>query len=235
MTKPDRARRHWTSEEDDLLRSLFANTKSIDIAELMDRGKSGIAQRAKKLVLRKSPQHMHALMQEQAANLRTNPVAMANRFKPKQTPWNKGASYQPGGRCAEGQFKAGNMPPKTLPIGSFAITKGVLMIKYAEVYKGPKSAMWMSYQRHIWEAAHGPIPPRHRVIFKPGCYTTNPADVRLENLELISYEGHMVRNSYWANQPPELAKLTQLKGCINRQVNRITREHAARDTETPAP
>jgi len=235
QAKPARFKRCWTPAEDALLRSIYADTPSAAIAKQMQRGKGGIAQRAKKLGLRKSAEHMRAQREAQALHLRTHPTSVACRFVPNQTPWNKGASYQPGGRCAETQFKPGTLPAKTLPIGSFRVVKGVLMIKYADGPKGPKNARWKSYQRHIWEAVHGPIPPRHRVIFKPGFYSAKPEDVLLERLELISYRDQMIRNSYWANQPPELARLTQLKGCINRQVNRIAREQAGRQPETPAP
>ena len=233
--KPVRFKRRWTDLEDAQLRSLYANTPSPAIATLMMRGKGSIAQRAMLLGLSKSPEYMRAHREAQAQHLRTHPTSVANRFKPDQTPWNKGASYQPGGRCAQTQFKPGTLPAKTLPIGSFRVTKGVLMIKYADGLKGPKSARWKSYQRHIWEAAHGPVPAGHRVIFKPGYYRTQPDDVRLDRLEMISYRDQMIRNSYWRNQPPELATLTQLKGAITRQVNRIAREHAARKPETPTP
>lgn len=228
-------KRFWTPQEDSQLRSLYADMSSKSIAALMGRSSGSIHQHAAKLGLKKSAAYMQAQLQARAAHLRASPHSFSHRFKRGLVPWNKGAHYQPGGRCAQTQYKPGSLPAKTLPIGSFRVTKGVLMVKYAEGLKGPKSARWMSYQRQIWEAAHGPVPPRHRVIFKPGFYSLKPEDVRLERLELISYADHMRRNSYWANEPPALAALTQLKGAITRQLKRIEREHTTHQPETSAP
>ena len=45
---------------------------------------------------------------------------------------------------------------------------------------------WVSVQRLVWEAAHGPIPPGHRIAFKGGKPVTDEALIVPEALECIT-------------------------------------------------
>ena len=77
--------------------------------------------------------------------------------------------------------------------------------------------------RIVWEAAHGPIPREHIVCFKPGKKAAVLEEVTPDRLECITRAENAKRN-HPRSRSPELAMLTQLKGAIARQVNRITRE-----------
>lgn len=226
-------KRRWSPEEDALLRTLYPDTDTALLAQQMGRSYGSVVQHAVQTGLHKSAAYLARAKAARIQRLETHPAILAKRFAPGLTPWNKGTNYRPGGRSAQTQFKPGQMPPTTLPIGALRVVKGVLMVKYANTLKGPKSSRWISYQRQIWEAAHGPTPAGHIVVFKPGLHSTRPQDIVLEHLELVSYAENIMRNSYWHNQPHELAQLVQIKGCINRQLNRIAREHAGPSTIQP--
>lgn len=95
-------------------------------------------------------------------------------------PWNKGKkgiSYE--GMKAT-QFKKGHKPHNWVPVGSERITPdGYVQIK---VQEGKKQHNWKGKHILIWEAANGPIPKGHVIIFGDG----NKRNFNLDNLLLVS-------------------------------------------------
>ena len=110
-----------------------------------------------------------------------NKVLTGFRASEGMPPWNAGKSFQAGGRCAETQFKPGQMPPNWRPVGSVRTDRdGYSMVKVAE----PKK--WVLKQRLIYEQEHGPIGKSEIVIFLDG----NRQNFDLENLACISRRLH---------------------------------------------
>ncbi len=107
-------------------------------------------------------------------------------FPKGNVPFNKGLKgWQAGGKARETQFKKGQMPTKHRPVGSERVNvDGYVEIKVSE----PK--VWRSKHVVIWEAAHGPVPAGHAVIFGDG----NRLNITLENLLLISRKELAVLN-----------------------------------------
>lgn len=102
------------------------------------------------------------------------------QFKKGQVPWNKGRK----GICYEGmqatQFKKGNKAHNWVPIGSERVNRdGYVDIK---VDDGKLQKNWKGKHVLIWEAANGPIPPGHAIIFGDG----NNRNFDLNNLILVS-------------------------------------------------
>ncbi|UTH07929.1 HNH endonuclease signature motif containing protein [Macrococcoides canis] len=98
-------------------------------------------------------------------------------FKKSKDPWNKGKSYQPGGKSVETRFKKGNKPPLYRPVGSERVDKdGYVVVKVAE------GKRWKAKHRHIWEMHNGPIPKGHVVIFN----NRDKRDFSIDNLLLVS-------------------------------------------------
>lgn len=95
-------------------------------------------------------------------------------------PWNKGKkgiSYE--GMKAT-QFKKGHKPHNWVPVGSERITPdGYVQIK---VQEGKKQHNWKGKHILIWEAANGPVPKGHVIIFGDG----NKRNFDLNNLLLVS-------------------------------------------------
>lgn len=134
-----------------------------------------------------------------------------------------GLRYQAGGRSVETRFKPGNVSSNTLPVGAYRVTTdGTLQRKIGNAPGGPHKR-WRSVAELVWIEHRGPVPPGHVVRFLPGCRTTDPEQVTPDKLECVSLADNLRRNSVH-RYPKEVARLIQLKGAVNRQVNRINRE-----------
>lgn len=84
---------------------------------------------------------------------------MDARFPPGHVPANKGKKgWCYGGKAT--QFKKGNRPPNYLPVGAeVPDPDDYIKVKIAEPNK------WRHKHLLVWEAANGPLPPGHAVIF----------------------------------------------------------------------
>ena len=99
--------------------------------------------------------------------------------------WNKGESYHAGGKSIQTQFKKGNMPHNTLPIGSEHLeTDGFIRVKIAD------PDIWEQKHRLIWQQANRPIEKDEIVVFLDG----NRKNFDLSNLRCISRRIHSVIN-----------------------------------------
>jgi len=203
-------RQPWTPQQDKWLRELYPETSNRQIARMMGRKYSSIKNRGQALGLKKSPAYLE----------REKPGC----FKPGQPTWNKGISYQPGGRIKEGQFRKGQQPHNTMKVGAIRETKdGILQQKVTDTGYPPKD--WRSLHVIRWEEHHGrPVPPGHIVRFRDG----NRRNFDDDNLVLVSRAENAVMNKmYQANDlPPEgfdvMLNLARLK---------ITEKRRKRETE----
>jgi len=209
----------WTEADDAMLRSLYAEHSAAEIGAMMGRSERAIYARANNIGLAKSP----AWIAERQARImaKLDHAGRAHQFKPGQEAWNKGKHYQPGGRCAETQFRPGTRQGRALalwhPVGSLRIdADGYLQRKINDDL--PMHKRWRAEHLVIWEAAHGPLPAGHAVVFKDG----NKQHVTLDNLELVSRAELMRRNTFH-RYGKEIAAVVQLKGAITRQINRRNR------------
>ena len=131
-------------------------------------------------------------------------------------------------RVARTQFKprAPHESRNYRPIGSLRVSReGYLERKVSDDHPVP-ARRWVGVHRLVWEQAHGPVPPGHAVVFKPGRRTTVEAEITLDRLECITRADLMRRNSYHTNLPPEVARLVQLRGVLNRKINNRLRKQA---------
>lgn len=148
------------------------------------------------------------------------------RFQPGQVPPNKGLR-RPGwapGRMAETQFKPGNSPHTELPVGSYRLDKQGTLQQKIGTAKGNNSKRWRGVHELVWVAAHGPVPPGHICVFKPGLRTNVLEDITLDRVECISLAENMRRNSYHNRYPKEIGLAIQLRGALVRKINHATRE-----------
>jgi hypothetical protein len=214
----------WTGAERDRLRLLYPDHPAKEVAKQMGLRLSQIYQMAGKLGLEKSEAFKAIDKSGRVARGRQHPSMIATRFQPGLQPWNKGTHYVAGGRSAETRFKKGRKPEESrnyLPIGSLRVcADGYLERKVTDDPKIVPARRWVAVHRQVWEAAHGPIPDRHVVVYKPGRKTVVLEEITLDAIECISRKELVRRNGIWSKDP-ELAKLYQLKGAITRQVNRI--------------
>lgn len=207
-------RRPWTADEDETIRINYPDFPTFLVAHVLNRSESSTYQRAYQLGLKKSAKYLAGPW---ACRLRRadNPGA-AHRFKKGQDAWNKGVKGVVGVQagCRATQFKKGKMPHNHKPVGHERINcDGYLERKIAE----PKT--FRAVHVLAWESVNGPVPKGHAVVFKPGRRSTAAAEITPEAVELVTRAELMARNTLH-RYPKEIALMIQLRGALNRKINR---------------
>ena len=188
-------RKPWTKREDARLIQLYPHTPTQEIARRMGRTEPSIAMRAAKLGLKKAP------------------GAAWGRFTKGFTPWNAGLKNVNG--VSPTRFKKGNKPHTWRPVGSERINDdGYLVRKVSDT--GVKRVDWRLVHVMLWEQHNGPVPAGKIVVFKD----RDQRNITIENLECITRAENMKRNSHYNRYPPEISELIQLRGALNRQINK---------------
>lgn len=212
-------KRPWTDDEVARLQRDFPNVPSYQLARDMGRGLRSLYQKAYQLGLRKSDEFFASGMSGRMNSGRGE----ASRFKKGQRPWNKGTRWLAGGRSTDTQFKPGTLNGRAAemykPVGSERVNYcGHLERKVTDDPTICSTRRWVPVHRLVWEAAHGPIPPKHVVAFKPGRFSTNADEITPDALELLTMRENMARNSRHNRYPPEVNQLIQLRGALNRKI-----------------
>lgn len=174
--------RRWSSQELEYLRKHYPDRNNADLARELNRTATSVMQCATKLKLSKSDE------------FKTSPAS--GRRQPGQTPWNKGVPRSSGlhPNSRKTQFKKGRTRNVTHPVGATRVNKD----GYVEIKTGDEPfpvRQWEHYHRLVWTRHHGPIPKGCVVVFKPGKHTTNPEEIVIENLEMITRAELMERNT----------------------------------------
>lgn len=220
----------WAPADIALLRKLYPDHPTAAIARQLGCTVQRAWAKASALGLHKSPAFLASAESGRIRRGQQHPNIVANYFQPGHTTWNAGVKGSTGHHpnTVRTQFKPGSLcgaaKHNYVPIGTLRINAdGILERKVTDDRSIAPARRWVAEQRLVWEAAHGPIPARHLVVFKPGMRTAVLADITADRLDCISRADNARRNSLH-NKPPELARLYQIKGAITRQVNRIARE-----------
>ncbi len=213
-------KRLWSVVDDAQLRRLYPDTPTAALAKRLRRSTAATYARADKLGLHKSAAY---LASPSACRLRRGDnVGAPFRFTKGHAPANKG-TRRPGwapGRMKETQFRkgalAGAAQAKWVPIGTEVVDdEGYLKRKVTDRRDVPSRFNWTFVHRLVWEQAHGAVPPGFALVFRNG----DRADIRLDNLELITRRDLMRRNSVH-NLPKPLKQAVQLLGALNRQIRK---------------
>jgi hypothetical protein len=221
-------RRPWLPHEDEVMRQFYPRLTGADMAQVLKRSERSVYSHAKELGLHKSEEFLAGDRSGRVQRGKQDPRMRLNHFKPGLVPWNKGTKGVVGVQeaCRATQFKPGRPPSESRnykPVGSLRMSAdGYLERKVTDDHPVP-ARRWVAVHRLVWEAERGPIPHGHVVRFKRGLATTDPALITADRLECITRLENMRRNSVHA-MPPELARLSQLKGALNRQIHRRERE-----------
>jgi hypothetical protein len=209
-------RRRWTRADDRQLRKLYPHQPTADVAKAIGRSLSATYQRARTLRLWKTDEYLNS----PAAHRLDGVKGMGTRFQKGLTPWNKGTHYKAGGRSKLTRFKKGNRslrwPAEDYPVGALRINSdGQLDIKIKEGLRA-----WYCMARWVWMTERGPIPRNHCIRPRNG----DQHDTRIENLELITRAENLRRN--WHDRYPlELRQIHQLRGALQRQINKREGKH----------
>ena len=84
---------------------------------------------------------------------------------------------------------------------------------------GNNSKRWRAVHELVWVAAHGPVPVKHIVVFKPGMCSNVLEEITVDRVECISLAENMRRNTIH-NLPPEIKQVVQLRGVLTRAINK---------------
>jgi len=199
--------RHWTPAEDATLAELYATKPITEIAALMGRGTGSIHNRVSKLGLTRPDEFKE--------------ITGCGRFKPGHQTWNSGRKgWQAGGRAKDTQFKLGHRPSNTWrPIGAERTDKGgILYRKVADT--GNKRTDWRPVHVMLWEEHNGAVPTGHFLVFKD----RTPANISIDNLELVTRAENMRRNSI-DRYPPEYRQAAITLGWFKRKLNKLEQHH----------
>jgi len=205
------AKRHvWTEAELTTLKQRYQNEKSEDLALSMGIRLCSVYNKAFSLGLKKSDEFLKS-----PASGRTNgKQGEGSRFEKGHASWNKGMKgLQIGGQ--ETQFKPGSKPANYRPIGSTRVSvDGYIEVKIAEGIH-----QWKLLHRENWKNSHGEYPAKGMaLVFKDG----NKQNCDISNLEILTRGELMDRNSFH-RYPKEIALLCQMKGALQRQINKRER------------
>jgi HNH endonuclease len=211
-------RRFWTKRELATVLRLYPDMDTKLLAAKMNRSVISIYQRAQIAGIGKSKAYAARLKALECERLiRTG---ARYRFQKGNVPSNAGLR-RPGwsaGRMRETQFKKGARPHTWKPVGSHRFSKeGYLCRKMTDTGYPPRD--WVPVHLLMWIEANGPVPPMHAVCFKDKDRT----HIELGNLELLSRADLMRRNSFRTNYPKEIQQVIQLRGALQRQINRRER------------
>lgn len=216
--------RPWKKRELAKVLKLYPDMDTKQLAATMDRSVISIYQRAQIHGVAKSAAYDARKKKMEAERLKRSGVAY--RFPKGHVPANAGLR-RPGfapGRMAQTQFKKGRPPSEARnykPIGTLRVSAdGLLERKVSDDQSIFPARRWVGVHRLVWIEANGPIPDRHAVVFRPGRATTDIKKITLDAIELVSREQLMLRNSYHTNYPKEIRQVIQLRGALQRQINR---------------
>lgn len=102
------------------------------------------------------------------------------KLKEGHTAWNKGKSYNVGGRSEQYRFKKGQIPMNLKELGSERMNRdGYVQIK---VPGSDRRGQWVLKHRHVWEQENGPVPDGHAIIFRDN----DKQNCAIDNLMLVS-------------------------------------------------
>jgi hypothetical protein len=196
----------WTPGLEEMFSLLYPDHTVAQLSAFFGLTEYVIVARAYKLKLRKDPAFK---------------LACSSRgfFKKGSTPANKGKKWSEF-MSAEGMrnslttaFKKGNQPRNTKT--DFAITVRNDKTKVQYLFIRVAKANWAPLLRYNWEKVNGAIPKKMNLVHADGdrmnCEASN--GLLLTNAEL------MQRNSCH-NYPKEIATTIQLRGALNRQINK---------------
>lgn len=120
-------------------------------------------------------------------------------------------------RSKKNCFKSGHLPHNTRSDFEISIREDNRGVKYKFIRIG--LSKWIPLHRHNWIIANGEIKRDLKLIFKDG----DTMNCDLENLELLTAAELMKRNSYH-NYPQPIPKLIQLRGALNRRINKCIKK-----------
>jgi hypothetical protein len=201
--------RPWKKRDLAAVLRLYPDMDTRALAAKMNRSVIAVYQRAQIHGIKKSAAYDARKKALERARLTKSGVP--HRFGKGHVPANAGLrrpGYAPGRR----NYK---------PIGALRVSRdGLLERKVSDDPNIFPARRWVGVHRLVWSAVNGPILAGHAVVFRPDRATTELAKITLDALELVTRAELMRRNSFRTNYPKDIQQVIQLRGALQRQINR---------------
>lgn len=221
-------RKFWSQDEIEIIRARYPDEPTSKLAAELGRAEMSIYRIANKLGIKKSNLFLKSVSSGRIQRGKNDPRVISTQFKPGQLSWNKGMKgLQIGG--VQTQFKTGHMPHNFLEIGAYRITKDGTLQRKISNDKGSNSKRWRGVHELVWIEANGPVPAGHICVFKPGMKTVELEEITINKVECISMANNMRRNTYHTKYPKEICHLIQLRGAIQRKINKRMKDGTDQD------
>lgn len=149
-------RQPWTVEDDALLRALYPDLPSTEVAVRLGRTLRATYARAKELHVGKSA----AYFASPAAGRLDGVRGAGSRFKAGNVPPNKGKPMPFHPASAATRFKKGLVPHNAKPVGHERLTKDgylQILVEGTNPYTGYQRRHVLKH-KWLWEQANGPVP-----------------------------------------------------------------------------
>jgi len=198
--------RRFTPEEDQFIKDHYLSLPASMISRLLGRSKGTARQRMTLLGLT-VPEAIKAQFVKD------------HIFKKGMTPANKGKPIgqwmgkQQQENMKATQFKQGRLPWNTRPKLEVSKRQKRGEKPYLVIFLTTHRPKYL--HRYIWEQSNGSIPKGYNIVFKDN----NTLNCNLDNLIIMSNAELMRRNSA-QRFGPEIFKIIQLRGALNRQINK---------------
>lgn len=221
----------WTAAEDAVMRARYPDEKAADVARALGLSVVQVHSRARRLALKKSAAFTASDKAGRIRRGKRDPRMVAAQFRPGHVPANKGMKgWQAGGRSKQTQFKKGrpaNEARNYVPIGTEKVDakRKVLMRKVTDDPSIFPVKRWHPVHVMVWEAAHGPVPAGHIVVFKKGRKTFKAAEITLDRLDLVSLAENMRRNTIHNQYRPDVVQVITLAAALKRKINNRSKRH----------
>ena len=197
--------RLFTKEEDKFLQDNYLTIPAKQMSRMLNRSENTARQRMKLLGLVVPPEIIQKF--KEASWIKKGSVSF-NKGK-KQSEYMSAAAIK---RTKATRFKNGHEPRNIKYDGHERVSKD----GYVEMRI--KKGKYVLKHRHVWEQKKGVIPKGMVITFKDG----NKQNIKISNLKMITLKENMLRNTLH-NLPKPLAYILQLRGALNRQINKHTK------------
>lgn len=212
-----RARSPWNDALEEIMALMFPYCTTQSLADLLGMTRDAVDFKARRMGLAKDKAHKSLLQTERnLKRARENPESYKGRKA-----WNKGLAGHKHPNSSSTQFKNGNVPHTTLPVGTLRLRK-VSGVEDVMLQKTAMPDTWRPLHTLVWEEFHGKPFPRGRVMaFVDGCRQ----NLRPENLVARTRREFVLLNSPLMNgaMPPEIKHIHILRGALTKTVNNARR------------
>lgn len=200
---PNKAKRlpDLTPAQIELIARLYPDHTNSELAAQFNLPLYSVKNLATRLGLRKTSTHMQT-------------TAKHSQFKTGHASWNKGKPHPSHPNAAKHQFKKGSRPHNWQPIGSIRNNDGYLERKTQNT--GNTLRDYQAVHQLVWIENNGSVPKGHCIVFKDN----NRRNFEPENLECISRQELMARNTIY-NYPPDVISSIRALAGFKRKLRRV--------------